>query len=183
MLGENQEEKKQTPEEIQESIIEALANEDSQVSEDSQEEQDSQNQESESENQESESENPEKQDSEDSQEEQESEDQDSEVEEMKKEISNLKSEVISLKEALDMRLKEDLDQLSREDRALVEDLSEGDALERARVITKLLKAGKINKAYSPTQDAKAGQQNINPAPKTLEEAQQQVLKAIDARSL
>lgn len=106
------------------------------------------------------------------------------IESQREEILSLQEQVSALQAALDLRLREDLDALSKEDQALVADLAGDDALERSKIITKLLKAGKISKgAHSPTQDARASQNSIQAPPKTPEEAAQQVLKAIEARSL
>lgn len=106
------------------------------------------------------------------------------IEELKEQKKALEAELVALREALDLRLKEDLDALSKEDQALVEELSEGDALEKARVLSKLLASGKISKSsHSPKQDLRANRPGVELPPRTPEEAAQQVLKAIEARAL
>jgi hypothetical protein len=175
-------EDKKTPEQIQEELISDLENQgDSNKKESSSEDE---KKESSEEDKKESSEDEKKESSEDEEEDDESDKELLDPQEvLKEEIAALKKELTDVKTALELRLQEDIAALSKEDQALIEELAEGDALEKARVITKLLKAGKIQKSYNATQDARAGQKNIQAPPKTPEEAAQQVLKALEARSL
>lgn len=92
------------------------------------------------------------------------------------EIKELSSKNSELENALKARIDADLASLSPEDKALVEELGEGDPLKMMQAFSKLSKSGKLGQNLHPALTQRAGQ-NVLDKPLTPDQAAKAVIDA------